>query len=46
MNDCILEMLYFDRIGVSEGKGVNKASQPKECDDCHCRYFFNKGFTF
>ena len=39
-------MLYFDRIGVSEGNGVNKASQLKKYDDCHYLYFFNKGFMF
>ena len=28
-------MLYFDRIGVSEGTDVNIASALKECDICH-----------
>ena len=28
-------MLYFDRIGVSEGIDVNKTSASKECDICH-----------
>ena len=28
-------MLYFDRIDVSEGIDVNKASASKECDICH-----------
>ena len=28
-------MLYFDRIDVSEGNGVNKTSASKECDICH-----------
>ena len=28
-------MLYYDRIDVSEGTGVNKTSESKECDVCH-----------
>ena len=28
-------MLYFDRIDVSKGIEVNKASALKECDICH-----------
>ena len=28
-------MLYFDRIGVSEGIDVNKTNVSKECDICH-----------
>ena len=28
-------MLYYDRIDVSEGIDVNKASASKECDSCH-----------
>ena len=28
-------MLYYDRINVSEGNGVNKRSEPKECDIFH-----------
>ena len=34
MNVCILQMLYFDRIGVPEGIDVNETSASKECDDC------------
>ena len=29
------EMLYFDRVDVSEGIDVNKISNSKECDICH-----------
>ena len=29
-------MLYFDRIDISEGIDVNKTSESKECDICHC----------
>ena len=30
-----LNMLYFNRIDVSEGIGVNKTSESKECNICH-----------
>ena len=46
MNACILQMLYFSRIGVSEGIDVNKASSSKECDICYYWYFLNKDFKF
>ena len=39
-------MLYYDRIVVSEGIGVNKISESKECDICHYWYFLHKGFKF
>ena len=39
-------MLYFDKIDVSEGIDVNKASASKECNICHYWYFLNKGFKF
>ena len=39
-------MLYFDRIEVSEGKDVNKASKSKESNVCHYWYFFIKDFKF
>ena len=32
-------MLYFDKIDVSEGVDVNKASELKECNICHCWNF-------
>ena len=35
MNLCILQMLYFDRINVSEGTDINKTSASKECDISH-----------
>ena len=34
-------MLYFDRIGVSEGINVNKTSASKGSDICHYWYFLN-----
>ena len=39
-------MLYYDRIGVSEGIDVNKISASKECDICHYWYFSNYSFKF
>ena len=39
-------MLYDYRNNVSEGIGVNKTSQSKECDICHYWYFLNKWFKF
>ena len=39
-------MLYFDRIDVSEGIDVNKASASKECNICHYWSFLNYSFKF
>ena len=39
-------MLYFDRVEVSEGIGVNKASALKECDICHYWNFLRYIFKF
>ena len=30
----MLQMLYSDRVGVSEGINVNKISESKECNIC------------
>ena len=38
MNDCISEMLHFDRIDFSEGIDVNKTSISRDCDICHYWY--------
>ena len=38
-----IKMLYYDRIDVSEGTDIDKASETKECDVCHYWYFLNKG---
>ena len=46
MNVCILSMLCFDRIDVSEEVDINKTSAPKECNICHYWHFLNKGFKF
>ena len=32
-------MLYYDRIEVFEGTGINKTSKSKECDICHYLHF-------
>ena len=45
MNFSILQILYFDRIDVSEEIDVNKTNASKECDICHW-YFFNYSFKF
>ena len=39
-------MPYYDRIDVSEGIDINKASASQECNICHCWYFLDKGFKF
>ena len=39
-------MLECDRIDISEGTDVNKASLSKECDICHCWYFKDIGFKY
>ena len=39
-------MLYFHRINVSEGLGVNKTSALKECNICHHWHFLNYSFSF
>ena len=39
-------MLEYDRIDISEGIDVNKASLSKECDICHYWYFKGVGFKY
>ena len=39
-------MLYYDRIDISEGIDVNKASASKEYDVCHYWYFLNYSSKF
>ena len=41
-----INMLYEDRIKVSEGIDINKTSASKEYDICHCWYFLKKEFQF
>ena len=46
MNVCILQMLYCDRIDVSEGSDINKTSASKTYDICYYWYFLNYSFKF
>ena len=46
MNVYILQMLYFDRIDVSEGIDVNKTSASKEYNICYYWYFLNYSLSF
>ena len=39
-------MVYHDRIEVFEDVNVNKTSESKECNICHCWHFLIKGFKF
>ena len=39
-------MPNYDRIDVFEGIHVNKTSESKECDICHCWYLLGKWFKF
>ena len=41
-----MKMLYYDRIGVSEGIDVSKTCKLKECIICHYWYFLDKGSSF
>ena len=40
-----IKMLYYYRIGVSEGIDVNKTRASKECDVSHFWYFLNCSFN-
>ena len=39
-------MLQYQKIDVSQGIGVNKASASKECELCHYWLFKDVGFKF
>ena len=39
-------MLRYEKIDVSEGIDVNKASASKECELCHYWFFKDVGFKF
>ena len=41
-----MNMLYSNRIHVSEGIDVYKTNESKACDMCHYWYFLDKGFRF
>ena len=40
------KILYYERIGISEGTDINKTSASKEGDICHHWYFSNNVFNF
>ena len=40
------ELLYYDRIGASEGINIDKTSALKACDICHYWSFLKIGFRF
>ena len=40
------KMLQYEKIHISEGIGINKASLSKECVFCHYWFFKNVGFKF
>ena len=40
------KMVEYDKIDISEGIDINKASASKTCDICHYWYFLNKNFTY
>ena len=46
MNVCMLQILFFDSINVSQGINVNKTSGSKECDIYHYWYFSTYSFKF
>ena len=41
-----INILYYDRIYVSQGIEINKTSVSNECDNCHYWYFLDKEFRF
>ena len=41
-----INLLYFNRIDVSEGTDVSETSESKECDICYYWYFLNFSFMF
>ena len=44
MNVCILKILYFDRIDVTERGKVNKTIESKQSGIFQYYYYLNKGF--
>ena len=45
LDECLHEMIYYDRTDVSEGINVNKTRALKECDVCHYWYFLRYSFN-
>ena len=44
MNVCILKILYFDKIDVTERGKVNKKIESKQSGIFQYYYYLNKGF--
>ena len=42
----VYKRLEYDRIDISEGVDVNKASLSKECEPCHDWYFKDNGLKY
>ena len=40
------KILEYNRIDILEGIDVNKTSESKGCDICHCWYFKDIGFRY
>ena len=38
-----IKILYYNRIGISQGIDTDKTSRSKDCDICQYWYFLNKG---
>ena len=41
-----IKILYYNRIGISQGTDTNKTSRSKDCDICQYWYFLNIGVKF
>ena len=41
-----IKILYYNRIGISQGIDTSKTSRSKDCDICQYWYFLNKGVKF
>ena len=42
----LYKMLQYQKIYVSEGKGVSKTSESEKCELCHYCFFKDVGFKF
>ena len=43
---CIIKMLRYQKIDISEGIDINKTNASKECEFCHYWFFKDIGFKF
>ena len=48
LDECLndLQMLEYDRIGISVEIDINKTNASKKCDICHYWYSLNKVFKY